>query len=80
MTDDVSILEILTDCGHKWAEERAKAALQHYADYEAGIIFEEEFQNFAHELVGTEDLDNEADDLNTKAMLITAVYGLAQVI
>jgi hypothetical protein len=79
-SEDKEVLEMLSDCGHEWAEARAKAALDYNTQFEEGIIGDEEFAGLAHDLVGTAQLDEEADDLDTKALLVTAVYGIAQVI
>jgi len=79
-TEDELVLEMLTDCGHSWAEERAQRVLKLNDDFKAGSLSEEEFAGEAFDLVGKEDLDNEADDLNTKALLVTATLGVAQVI
>lgn len=80
MSEDKSVLEMLVGCGKSWAEERAKIALELTEQHEAGAISDEEFAELAHDLVRADKLDEEADDLEMKAMLVTAIYGVAQVI
>lgn len=73
-------LEELAQCGLGWAAERAQIALQLMDDHDAGAMSDEEFAELMQDLVRADRLDEEADDLETKTMLVTAIYGCAQII
>lgn len=75
----VEQLQMLTQCGKPWAAERAAVALQICEARQQGQIGDDEFKELLLDLVRTDKLDEEADDINLKTMLVTAVYGIAQV-
>jgi polyhydroxyalkanoate synthesis regulator phasin len=72
-------LKQLADSGPGWAAERAQTALLIAQAYGKGQLEEDEFKELMLDLVRTDKLDEEADDLETKTMLVTAVYAVAQV-
>lgn len=63
-----------------WAARRATIALDITRQYEAGELDESEYKELMRDLVNMDQLDEEADDLETKTMLVTAVYGVAQIV
>ena len=71
-------LQALSQCGRPWAAQRAEMALQICAAAQNGEISESEFKELMADLVRMDKLDEEADDLETKTMLVTAVYAVAQ--
>jgi polyhydroxyalkanoate synthesis regulator phasin len=73
-------LQELTQCGRPWAAQRAEMALQICAAVQNGDISESEFKELMADLVRMDKLDEEADDLETKTMLVTAVYAVAQIV
>lgn len=73
-------LRALIGCGRPWAEQRAQMALQLSEAYSTGQISTDEYKELLQDLVRTDTLDNEADDMAIKAMLVTGVYGLLQVV
>lgn len=73
-------LRALLNCGHPWAEQRAQMALQMVEAYSAGEISPDEYKELLEDLVRTDKLDEEADDMAVKAMLVTGVYGLLQIV
>jgi polyhydroxyalkanoate synthesis regulator phasin len=73
-------LRALIGCGRPWAEQRAQMALQLSEAYSTGQISTDEYKELLQDLVRTDTLDNEADDMAVKAMLVTGVYGLLQVV
>jgi hypothetical protein len=75
----VEQLQMLTQCGRPWAAERAAVALQICEARQQGQIGDDEFKELMLDLVRTDKLDEEADDINLKTMLVTAIYGIAQV-
>lgn len=72
-------LQMLTQCGRPWAAERAAVALQICEARQQLLIGDDEFKELLLDLVRTDKLDEEADDINLKTMLVTAIYGIAQV-
>jgi polyhydroxyalkanoate synthesis regulator phasin len=74
-----STLRQLADSGPGWASERAQTALLIAQAFGKGQIEEDEFKELMLDLVRADKLDEEADDLETKTMLVTAVYAVAQV-
>ena len=72
-------LQQLTQCGRPWAVERAATALQIYEARQQGQISDDEFKELMLDLVRTDKLEEEADDINLKTMLVTAIYAIAQV-
>ena len=73
-----SILKQLADSGPGWAAERAETALLIAQAFGKGQIEEDEFKELMADLVRSDKLDAEASDLETKTMLVTAVYAVAQ--
>jgi hypothetical protein len=71
-------LQALSQCGRPWAAQRADMALQMCAAAQNGDLSESEFKELMADLVRMDKLDSEADDLETKTMLVTAVYAIAQ--
>jgi len=63
-----------------WVAQRAQMALELQSQYSNGQISSDEYKELLEDLVRTDVLDSEADDMHTKTMLVYAVYGLAQVV
>ena len=66
-------LQALAGCGRPWAESRAQMALEIRAQFDAGHINASEFQELMMDLIRSDKLDAEADDLNMKSALVSAV-------
>lgn len=66
-------LQWLTTCGKPWAEQRAQFALQMSQALANEEISESEFQELMTDLVRSDKLDEEADDLEIKNYLVSAV-------
>jgi hypothetical protein len=73
-------LEALACSDKGWAAERAQIALQMINEHSAGGLSDDEFAELMQDLVRADRLDEEADDLEVKTMLVTAVYACAQII
>lgn len=80
MSQDRQLLEQMAQDGRGWVRERAEMAIILHDQYESGGLDESEYQELMMDLVRSDRLDAEADDLDTKTMLVTAIYGVAQVI
>lgn len=72
------LLEQIAECGRPWAAERAAYALEITAAVNAGAISVDEYQELMRDLVRGDVLDAEADDMETKAALVQAVYIVGQ--
>lgn len=75
-----STLKEIADNGPGWAAERAQTALLIAQAFGKGQIEEDEFKELMADLVRADKLDEEADDLETKTALVTAVYAVAQIV
>ena len=73
-------LKALVGCGKSWAEERAQMALQFSDQYKAGELTQDEYQELMQDLIRTDKLDSEADDMAVKNALVAAVKGLMKII
>ena len=75
MLDD---LRQIAGCGRSWAAERANFAIMITEQYQGGGLDTSEYQELMRDLVRMDRLDAEADDIELKTALVTAVYALAQ--
>jgi hypothetical protein len=76
----MSDLYQLAQSDKPWVAQRAQMALELQAQYSSGQISLDEYKELLEDLVRTDVLDSEADDMHTKTMLVYAVYGLAQIV
>lgn len=68
------VLEGLAESDKTWASSRAKMALQITEQFDGGGLDEWEYQEMMLKLIEDSKLDREADDLETKSLLISAVH------
>lgn len=73
-------LKTLLNCGRPWAAHRAQTALDVKTAFDNGEISKSEYKELLQDLVRTDKLDAEADDMETKAMLVTGIYALLQLV
>lgn len=73
-------LEELSCCGRPWVEQRATQAVALQAAWAAGHIDRSEYQELLEDLVRTDLLEKEADDIEFKTMLVTGIYALTKLI
>ena len=66
--------------GKGWAAERAQVALQIAEALQQGQINPSEAKELLEDLVRTDKLDAEADDIALKTMLVTGIFAIIQVI
>lgn len=62
-----------------WAAERAQVALQIAEALQNGGIHPSEAKELLEDLIRTDKLDAEADDMFLKAALVTGIYGIIKV-
>lgn len=77
---DLDILRELASDHRDWVSKRAEMAVMISEQYEGGGLESEEYMDRMLDLIRSDRLDSEANDLETKAVLVTAVMGAAQVI
>lgn len=66
-------LQQLSTCGRPWAEQRAQMALAICEQYEGGGLDQSEYQELMADLIRSDRLNNEADDIEIKNMLVSCV-------
>ena len=66
-------LQKLLNCGLPWAVSRASIAKDLIEQYKSGELAEDEYRELMGDLVATDKLNAEANDLNIKSMLIGCV-------
>ena len=74
----ITTLEQIAQSGQPWAAQRAEYALQMTQAVNQGELSASEYQELMRDLVRMDRLDSEADDLELKTALVTAVYAVAQ--
>jgi hypothetical protein len=73
-------LEQLAQCGKPWAQERAQVALDMQKMFANGEMSKEEFVELTQDLIRADQLNKDADDVETKAMLETAIKQLVSIV
>ena len=73
-------LKNLLTCGAPWAEQRATIALSIVESRQNGDISESEAKELLEDLIRTDALNEEADDINVKSALISAVSGVMSIV
>ena len=66
-------LQWLASCGRPWAESRAQMALEMTQALQSGGISEPEYQELMQDLIRSDRLNEEADDLEVKNLLVSCV-------
>lgn len=62
-----------------WAATRAAMTIAITEQYQGGGLDRSEYEEMLRDLVRMDRLDSEADDIELKTMLVTAIYAVAQV-
>jgi polyhydroxyalkanoate synthesis regulator phasin len=71
-------LEALAACGRPWAEQRAQMALLMKRQLDSGELSLDEYQELVKDLLRTDTLDREADSVETRALLVSALTVVAK--
>ena len=74
----IEVLQQIAGSNQGWAATRAQMALQMTEAVNTGQLSASEYQELMRDLVRMDRLDQEASDIELKTMLVTAVYGVAQ--
>lgn len=63
-----------------WIAEKAQIALDMTAQFEAGEITEDEYKELMTDLARLDDVAEESETLEMRTALVTAIYGVAQIV
>ncbi len=66
-------LQFLSTCGRPWAEQRAQFALEITGALQRNEISESEYQALMRDLINSDKLNEEADDMDIKNLLVSCV-------
>ena len=66
-------LKWLATCGRPWAESRAQIALEMTQALSEGAVTESEYQELMADLIRSDKLNEEADDLDVKNLLVSCI-------
>jgi ribosomal protein L22 len=66
-------LQFLSTCGRPWAEQRAQMALDISGAYQRNEISESEYQALMADLIASDRLNAEADDMDIKNLLVSCI-------
>lgn len=73
-------LQQLVSCGRPWVVARAEMALAINDQYNGGGLSQPEYQELMQDLISTDKLNKEADDVDLKNMLVAAVMAISIVV
>lgn len=73
-------LKSLAGCGKSWAEERALMAMDFADQHAKGELSDDEYKELLEDLIRSDRLDEEADDMAVKMALVGAVKGVMAVL
>ena len=66
-------LKFLSSCGRPWAEQRAQMALEITGALQRKEISESEYQALMADLIQSDKLNAEADDMDVKNLLVSCI-------
>ena len=66
-------LQFLSTCGRPWAGQRAQMALEITQAYQSGDIAEDEYRALMADLIASDRLNAEADDMDVKNLLVSCI-------
>ena len=66
-------LQFLSSCGRPWAEQRAQMALQITEALQRKEISQSEYQALMADLIQSDKLNAEADDMDVKNLLVSCI-------
>jgi hypothetical protein len=70
----------IAGCDKGWAATRAAMTIAITEQYQGGGLDRSEYEEMLRDLVRMDKLDAEADDIELKTMLVSAIYAVAQVV
>jgi hypothetical protein len=76
----MSDLYQLAQSDKPWVAQRAQMALSLLDQHSRGDIDNDEFKELMEDLVRTDALDSEADDMHTKTMIVQAIWLASKIV
>jgi hypothetical protein len=76
----MSDLYQLAQSDKPWAAQRAQMALALLDQHARGDIDNDEFKELMEDLIRTDTLDAEADDMHTKTMIVQAIWVASKIV
>jgi len=76
----INQLEEIITSEKKWARERAEVAKAIHQQYEKGNLSDSEYKELLEDIIRTDRLDQDADDIELRNNLVSGVNGLLKVI
>lgn len=73
-------LSELSKSNKSWAAKRAQMALEIHEQLNAGYLDQNEAKELLEDLIRTDAIDKEADDIETKAILVSAITAIVKLI
>jgi hypothetical protein len=70
----------IAGCDKSWAATRAAMTIAITEQFQGGGLDRSEYEEMLRDLVRMDKLDAEADDIELKTMLVSAIYAVAQVV
>jgi hypothetical protein len=77
MIDDI---KNLVGCGDPDVEKQAAIVLELTESKENGDITAEEYEELLHDIANTNKIEDLAGDMKLKGALVTAIYGILQIV
>ena len=69
-------LQALLGSDKPWAQERAQLAIDLLTQFQTGEISGDEYKELLEDIIRTDVLDSEADDLETKTALVEGINAI----
>jgi len=73
-------LEEIISSEKKWARERAEVAKAIHQQYEKGNLSDSEYKELLEDIIRTDRLDQDADDIELRNNLVSGINGLVKII
>ena len=73
-------LKKLVGCGDKWFEERALMVLELADALQKGDVSQSEYKELVEDMVRTDSISDEGQQIEFRSMLVAGAYGILQII
>jgi len=73
-------LDTIINSDKQWAKQRAEVAKAIHQQYRKGNLTDSEYKELLEDLIRTEQLDKDADDVELRSSLVSSINGLVNLI
>jgi hypothetical protein len=70
----------IANCNKPWAAQRAQYAIQLHDALQSGQVSADEYKVLLEDLIRTDKLDAEADDIDIKTILVQSIWLLSRIV